>query len=796
MEQGDLINLLENLLGPAAAGVAAPRQARAYHDDESPESYLDSDDNQGMAGALHPSMTGLLTVMPIGIAIVEISSLYVVRLNKMLLRMLGVKKPTESMQGRPLYEIAPALGAPDLISALNQVAVTGIVASAILTDGGISSTGEQIYRRWTISPLREGSRLFETLLVTVLDVTEQVVTRRRMEEAVAAAQEQARRLQEHSNFMQERIRQVEGQATARLQQAINQHEQRVRAAAEQTEQSLDQLRQLEQQLRLTPDQKRALESAVLLANDGARAQLEQSQRELEQARQEIERLRRDESSGSRHAGGPSADSSALAAVVRDLTADPTPAFDRAARTIAEALGDTCGVFLANGEGRLAPAVFYHPDPQIASQFTSFYTQHPLQPGEGLVGQVVRQGIGAARESVSAAEMSHILPGLGEGAQALGVISAVCAPLRGAIEPFGALLVLSAHRANGGSDRVMDETTLGALNLFAAAIALAAHNARLTQEISASDAQREAVFAGMTDGVAIYDRLGRLRHVNAVAEKLLTPPPGSSGAARPMLQGFLDEHGGQLSGANLPWMRSLRGEGSQGAVERVIASWENGAQRPLLLKALPARDASGAVAHAVVILRADQSQRPTGANDASHGAPAQPASASYPDASKGRPNQPASGTSDARAICERVARAYGSAKQRRIDVRLPHRVVLLAASEADVERAVASLIEAAGVAFPTNAPLQMSLVVEQAETATSRPRRYSAGPAPEQGGPGPNGYVATIQLTGVQSGATIPAAAPYLEQTRLRASAFGGTAWVHDEGGRETLFLLRAPLATV
>ncbi|HEY7094042.1 MAG TPA: PAS domain-containing protein, partial [Ktedonobacterales bacterium] len=714
MEQGDLINLLENLLGPAAAGVAAPRQASAYHDDEAPESYFDTDNDQSMSGALHPSMTGLLSaVMPIGIVIVETTSLSVVRVNKMLLRMLGVQEPVESMQGRPLDAIAPALGAPDLIAALNQVAVTGVVSSAILTDGSISSTGEQIYRRWTISPLRQGSRSYETLLVTVLDVTEQVVTRRRMEEAVAAAQEQARRLQEHSSFMQERIRQVEGQAEARLQQAINQHEDRVRAAAAQTGQSLDQLRQLERQLRMTPDQKRTLESAVLLANDGARAQLEQSQRELEQARQEIERLRRDEGSSAR---GQSADASALATVVRDLTADPTPTFDRAARSIAEALGDTCGVFLANGEGRLEPVAFYHPEPQIASQFITFYTQHPLQPGEGLVGQAVRQGIGVARESVSAAEMSHILPGLGEGAQALGVISAVCAPLRGTLEPFGALLVLSTRRANGGSDRVMDETTLGALNLFAAAITLAAQNARLTHEISASDAQREAVFAGMTDGVAVYDRLGRLRHVNAVAEKLLTPPPGAPGAARPMLQGFVDERGAPLSGANLPWMRILRGEGAPGAVERVIASWENGAQRPLLLKARPARDASGTVSHAVVILRADQPQLASGANDVSRGALAQPASASYPDASKGRPNQPASGTSDARAICERVARAYGSAKQRRIDVRLPQRAVMLAASEVDVERAVASLIEAAGVAFPANAPLQMSLVIEPAETA--------------------------------------------------------------------------------
>src|SRR6476620_10465221 len=100
MEQGDLINLLENLLGPAAAGVAAPHQASAYYD-EAPESYLDADEVQGMSGVLHPSMTGLLSAtMPIGILIVETTSLSVVRVNKMLLRMLGVEEPVESMMGR------------------------------------------------------------------------------------------------------------------------------------------------------------------------------------------------------------------------------------------------------------------------------------------------------------------------------------------------------------------------------------------------------------------------------------------------------------------------------------------------------------------------------------------------------------------------------------------------------------------------------------------------------------------------------------------------------------------------
>src|SRR5262249_17331312 len=169
------------ILGPAAAGVAAPRQAGAYDDDYESGSYLNVDEDQGMSGALYPSMTGLLSaVMPIGIVIVEASSLTIVRVNKMLLRMLGVTEPAESMQGRSLGETAPALGAPDLVAALNQVAVTGIVSSAILTDGSVSSTGESIYRRWTISPLRQGARSFETLLITLLDVTEQVVTRKRI----------------------------------------------------------------------------------------------------------------------------------------------------------------------------------------------------------------------------------------------------------------------------------------------------------------------------------------------------------------------------------------------------------------------------------------------------------------------------------------------------------------------------------------------------------------------------------------------------------------------------------------
>jgi hypothetical protein len=191
-------------------------------------------------------MTGLLTAsMPISILIVETTSLSVVRVNKMLLRMLGVKEPVEGIAGRSLDRIAPAIGAPDLIAALKQVAVTGVVASAIVSDGSVYSTGATIYRRWTISPLRQGSRSYETVLITELDITEQVVTRRRMEEAVAAAQEQTRRLQEHSNFMQARILQVEEQAAARLQQAINQHEERIRLTAEQTGQSLVQLREIE-----------------------------------------------------------------------------------------------------------------------------------------------------------------------------------------------------------------------------------------------------------------------------------------------------------------------------------------------------------------------------------------------------------------------------------------------------------------------------------------------------------------------------------------------------------------------
>jgi hypothetical protein len=158
------------------------------------------------------------------------------------------------------------------------------------------------------------------------------------------------------------------------------------------------------------------------------------------------------------------------------------------------------------------------------------------------------------------------------------------------------------------------------------------------------------------------------------------------------------------------------------------------------------------------------------------------------------------TSEAGEVCKRVALAFGGAKQRRINLRLPQRNVWLAASATDLERAIAALIEAAAAAFPASAPLQMSLVVEPAESASARPRRYSAGPVPEYSGSALGGheraFVATIQLRGSQAGATLPAAAPYLEQARARATAFGGMAWVFEEGGQETLFLLRAPVASI
>jgi PAS domain-containing protein len=826
MENGDLIGLLENLLGPATAGVEPPQQGGPFQGDGPLSSYFDKGEEKGsgaagapgasrasraagMAGAMHPTMTGLFSaVMPIGIAIVETSSLRVVRLNKMLLQMLGVKDPVESMTGRPLNQVDPALGAPELLSALNQVTITGSVFSAILTDGTASPSGEVIYRRCTISPLRQSARSNETLLVTLLDVTEQVVTRRRMEEAVAAAQEQARRLQEQSSFMNERIRQVEEQASARLQRAIKQHEERVRLAADQAGGSLEQLRQLEQQLRLTTDQKRQLESTVLMVNDGARSQMEQAQRELEDARQEIERLRRDPGLATRDPGSPSTQAAALSSLVRELTSGATAAkaFSRAAEIVAEALGDICGIFLASAEGRLLPVAFYHREPQTAAQLSAFYTQHPLRPGEGLVGQVVRQGMGIARESVVASDMQHILPGLGEGSQALGITSVACAPLRGALEPIGAILLLSTRRTNGGNERASSDGVLGALNQHADAIALAAHIERLRQEVELAEAQSEAVFAGMTDGVAIYDRLGRLRHVNAVAEKLLSPPLDVGSGARPILQGFLDERGAPLSGDTLPWMRALRGDGPLGAVERVIATWEGGARRPLLLKALPARDASGAVAHAVVILRPDEPQA-AGSPAGDPRADAPDNVAPSPPNAEPRADAPASGSSQQAArycevgeICARVARTFGTSQKRRIEARLPHRKVLLAIPEADVERAIVALIEAAAITFPASAPLQMSLVVEPTEGATARPKRYSAGPLPAVSGPTPSGrerqFVATIQVTGSQAGPIAAAAAPFLDQMRSRAAAFGGVAWVYEETGRETLFLLRAPVAHI
>ena len=58
-----------------------------------------------------------------------------------------------------------------------------------------------------------------------------------------------------------------------------------------------------------------------------------------------------------------------------------------------------------------------------------------------------------------------------------MISAACAPLRGTLEPLGAILLLTTRRTNGGSDRTIGENALGALNLFAALIAFAAQSAK-------------------------------------------------------------------------------------------------------------------------------------------------------------------------------------------------------------------------------------------------------------------------------------------------------------------------------
>jgi signal transduction histidine kinase len=129
-----------------------------------------------------------------------------------------------------------------------------------------------------------------------------------------------------------------------------------------------------------------------------------------------------------------------------------------------------------------------------------------------------------------------------------------------------------------------------------------------RELAEDAGQLEAILEAVADGVVVFDREGRVRHVNPVARELLSLDRRSVGfprtiseVGRPLTP--RDERGQLLPKEQWPPFRALRGETLRGASALdVMLRTPDGRELLINESAAPVRDAHGQITGAVVILR--------------------------------------------------------------------------------------------------------------------------------------------------------------------------------------------------
>jgi PAS domain-containing protein len=194
MDNNDLMNVLESLLGPAVASGMAPAKGRATG--TALEQRRGRDGVGAQPQTQRGSITALLSAeMPVGIAVLDARTFKIIRANAPLLDLLDLRVREDDVVGRPLSEIAPGLVGSQVEDAFRQVAQTGHPFSAIIEED--RDTGPT-FRRCSLSAIRRRDGTFTDLLLTMFDVSDQMEARQRADYESQVAEERASRIEEQT----------------------------------------------------------------------------------------------------------------------------------------------------------------------------------------------------------------------------------------------------------------------------------------------------------------------------------------------------------------------------------------------------------------------------------------------------------------------------------------------------------------------------------------------------------------------------------------------------------------------
>ncbi|HWI74662.1 MAG TPA: SpoIIE family protein phosphatase [Baekduia sp.] len=246
------------------------------------------------------------------------------------------------------------------------------------------------------------------------------------------------------------------------------------------------------------------------------------------------------------------------------------------------LGDVVVVDLLEPDGSLRGAVTAAVDQAVADDLRALREEHPLEvEGDHPVAVALRTG-----EPALAQVGDHVA-----GFDGQAVLSV---PLIGRSATSG---VISFIRGAGRDPFTTDEVTLG--RILAARAALALDNARLFAELRGTEGRLEAIVENLGEAVAAIAPDGTLMFANSAAaefagfesaEELVRTGGGAALVARWTVS---DEHGRPIAPEDLLVVRALAGEEPAPRIQHVVER-PTGTERWLLTRAVPVRDADGAV----------------------------------------------------------------------------------------------------------------------------------------------------------------------------------------------------------
>ncbi len=185
-------------------------------------------------------------------------------------------------------------------------------------------------------------------------------------------------------------------------------------------------------------------------------------------------------------------------------------------------------------------------------------------------------------------------------RALELRSAVFVPLRARGRTVGALAC-----GVGTSGRDYGEADLRFAEVLSARLALALDNAGLSAAVSGLEQRLEAMLTNLAEAVLVRDAGGPLVFANEAAARLLGLGSAdeviAAGAEQLMaLFDVYDEHGRELSLAELPSVRAARGEPAEPLLVRNVVR-ATGEERWLLHKATPVFDAEGVLSMVISVI---------------------------------------------------------------------------------------------------------------------------------------------------------------------------------------------------